>query len=85
MNKLNEESRRMFGESLKKMTKGKPKENLYNIALSTANERVLEFSKIVIFRLADDVLEKADLSVNMKKREMVLLPSNKKCWPAWVE
>lgn len=33
--KLNEESKRLFVEAMKKMTKGKSKENLYSLALSS--------------------------------------------------
>jgi hypothetical protein len=34
---------------------------------------MLEFSKLVVFRVDDDLLEKVDLNLNMKSKELFLM------------
>lgn len=53
--------------------------------LSSQVDRTLDFRKLVVFRVVDDILEKVDLNINTRSHEMFLMPSATRCWPDWVE
>jgi hypothetical protein len=82
--RLDDESKKHFFCFMKSIVKGEFKENLFNCILSSQQDRVLEFSRLVIFRVVDDGLEKADLNLGMRSKELFLLPTSQACWPEWV-
>jgi hypothetical protein len=83
--RLDDESKRHFFGFVRNLVKGEFKENLFNCILRSQQDRVLEFSRLVVFRTVDDALEKVDLNLNLKSKELFLLPNTQKCWPEWVE
>lgn len=83
--RLEDESRKGFCSFLKEIVKDERRQTLYNAVLNTGQDRLLDFSKLVIIRVVDDSLEKVDLNFNARSRTFFLLPSSAKCWPEWVE